>query len=201
MSKISSKKKKNLILGMMLILFAGPLVVSWWLYNYTDIGRDGGAYNHGVLLLPPRHLNDYLLMGDSEETEKRLYGKWNLIYLVDNGCDQVCEQRLYMMRQIRLAMNNNSHRLQRVLFDISGHGRTLTAEQNENYKGQLIFDISVKTAQQLLEIFKFDMDPVAAGRLYLVDPLGNLMMSYSTEADPAGIINDLKRLLKYSRIG
>ena len=39
-------------------------------------------------------------------------------------------------------------------------------------------------------------------RLYLIDPLGNLMMSYAA-ADRAesGIIKDLTRLLKYSRIG
>ena len=43
--------------------------------------------------------------------------------------------------------------------------------------------------------------PFAGERLYLIDPLGNLMMSYARTADPKGIIKDLSRLLKYSRTG
>lgn len=40
-----------------------------------------------------------------------------------------------------------------------------------------------------------------AGRIYVVDPLGNLMMSYARTAEPKGLLEDLKKLLKYSRIG
>ena len=54
-----------------------------------------------------------------------------------------------------------------------------------------------------LEMFRLsdDRDPLLERRLYLVDPLGNLMMSYPADAEPGGIIKDLKRLLRYSRIG
>ena len=38
-------------------------------------------------------------------------------------------------------------------------------------------------------------------RIYVVDPLGNLMMSYPAGADPNGIRKDLARLLRVSRIG
>jgi len=43
--------------------------------------------------------------------------------------------------------------------------------------------------------------PDAAGRSYLVDPLGNLMMSYPADAAPKGMLKDLKRLLRLSHIG
>ena len=40
-----------------------------------------------------------------------------------------------------------------------------------------------------------------AERIYIVDPLGNLMMYYPPGADPGGMHKDLKKLLKYSKIG
>ena len=42
---------------------------------------------------------------------------------------------------------------------------------------------------------------LAAGRLYLVDPLGNLMMSYERGAPVKGLLDDLKKLLNLSHIG
>jgi cytochrome oxidase Cu insertion factor (SCO1/SenC/PrrC family) len=36
---------------------------------------------------------------------------------------------------------------------------------------------------------------------YIIDPLGNLMMSYSRAAPPQGLLEDLRKLLKLSRIG
>jgi hypothetical protein len=41
----------------------------------------------------------------------------------------------------------------------------------------------------------------AAGRVYFIDPLGNLMMYYRPDADPGGMLKDLRKLLKYSKIG
>jgi hypothetical protein len=37
--------------------------------------------------------------------------------------------------------------------------------------------------------------------IYLIDPLGNLLMRYGSDANPKGMLEDLERLLKYSKIG
>ena len=37
--------------------------------------------------------------------------------------------------------------------------------------------------------------------IYLVDPLGNLVLRYPRDADPSRIRKDIERLLKVSRIG
>ena len=37
--------------------------------------------------------------------------------------------------------------------------------------------------------------------IYLVDPLGNLMLRFPRDPDPSRMIKDLQRLLRYSRIG
>jgi hypothetical protein len=40
-----------------------------------------------------------------------------------------------------------------------------------------------------------------APRVYLIDPLGNLMMSYMADAKSKGMLEDMKRLLRLSSIG
>jgi hypothetical protein len=42
---------------------------------------------------------------------------------------------------------------------------------------------------------------VALPRIYLIDPLGNLMMSYGADVKSKGMLEDLKRLLRLSSIG
>jgi hypothetical protein len=44
-------------------------------------------------------------------------------------------------------------------------------------------------------------DGIGEGRVYIVDPLGNLMMSYPSDAGPGDLYDDLRRLLRVSRIG
>jgi glutathione peroxidase-family protein len=56
--------------------------------------------------------------------------------------------------------------------------------------------------QAVVEVFSLDeQQPMAARRVYLVDPLGNLMMRYEPDDEPKGMIKDLERLLKYSGLG
>ena len=43
--------------------------------------------------------------------------------------------------------------------------------------------------------------PPEAGRIYLLDPLGHLMMSYPPAIDPNDIRKDLARLMRVSRVG
>ena len=40
-----------------------------------------------------------------------------------------------------------------------------------------------------------------AHTLFVVDPLGNLMMSYDARQNPQGLLEDLKKLLRLSHIG
>jgi hypothetical protein len=59
---------------------------------------------------------------------------------------------------------------------------------------------STPEAAPLLEQLR-NGDPSAADRIYLIDPLGNLMMSYAPDAPPKGMLQDLKRLLGLSSVG
>jgi hypothetical protein len=40
-----------------------------------------------------------------------------------------------------------------------------------------------------------------AGRIFIVDPLGNLLMSYAATAPDKALLTDMKKLLRLSHIG
>ena len=62
--------------------------------------------------------------------------------------------------------------------------------------------LSADQLRQLVGFFRIDDTPILdAGRVYIVDPLGNLMMYYRPDADAGGLLKDLRKLLKFSRIG
>jgi hypothetical protein len=103
------------------------------------------------------------------------------------------------MRQTRLALNDDLTRVQR-LFLITGNCCDIDYLTTE-HAGLLLARLDNPPGKTLLETFPDTHAAAQPGRLYLVDPLGNLMMSYSPEAPPKALLEDLKKLLKLSHIG
>ena len=199
------KSRKLAILVLLFAVFALPPLLSWYAFNYTDLGKQQGAAAHGALITPPRQLPDWSLADLTRRNgaEARLHGKWTLLYLLDGKCLETCQQNLYKMRQLRLATGKNTGRVQRAVLVVNRDRDALTAEQLRDFPGQLLLfpgNMDDGALRSLFELSAGDR-PFAQDRLYLVDPLGNLMMSYAGSTDPGGIIKDLTRLLKYSRIG
>ena len=188
----------------LLVLFASPFLVSWWMYYFTGLGRDGGAYSHGQLILPPRYLEDMILVEPGAGMkEHRLHGKWNLLYITEGGCDSGCGRRIIQMRRLWLATGRDSYRLQRVLLINNNSNPAAVYEQLKDHDGQLVFGNDGIPVVEMVDRQDDGLinEPLEADRFYVIDPHGNIMMSYPPGTDPSGIIKDLKRLLKYSRIG
>jgi hypothetical protein len=125
-----------------------------------------------------------------------LRGKWFLLMADGASCDEHCERKLYYLRQLRTMQGKEMERVERVwLVDDSTEPQ---ARLREPYAGTWLVRAPDASLLQSL--------PVKAGgnardHIYLVDPLGNLMMRYPRDADPSKIRKDMTRLLKYSRIG
>ena len=72
-----------------------------------------------------------------------------------------------------------------------------------NYPGQKVMRVETSAQGVLLNKISLGntVDPIKSGYIYISDPLGNLMMSYPADINPKGILKDLKKLLRASRIG
>jgi hypothetical protein len=66
------------------------------------------------------------------------------------------------------------------------------------HPGLLVLDATGSAAGSLLGVFP---DNEREQSLFIVDPLGNLMMRYDVRQNPKGLLQDLKKLLSLSHIG
>jgi hypothetical protein len=180
-------------------IFFVPVIAAFALY-YGQLWRPSGSSSKGELITPARPLIVAGLQaaGGGPAPADALSEKWTLLYIGDGACDADCRNALVYGRQSRLALNNEMTRVQRV-FLATGHccdTDYFTAE----HPGLIVLDASAPEAASLLAQFP----PERAHSLFIVDPLGNLMMRH--EADAASqtskdLLTDLKKLLKLSHIG
>ena len=118
----------------------------------------------------------------------KLRGKWVMVSFDRAACDAYCEKKLYYMRQVRRAQGKHMERVER-LWVVTDGGKP-RAELLPGIEGTRFGSFTA-------ESFPGD----AVDHIYLVDPLGNLMLRFPRDPDPSGMIKDLQRLLKYSRAG
>jgi cytochrome oxidase Cu insertion factor (SCO1/SenC/PrrC family) len=193
-------------LVLLALLFLMPVFVAWVMQMNAEHGwRPGGTTNKGALIQPPRPLTlPAGLVGATGEPLDRgfLDGKWTLIYIGDASCGEACREKLYYMRQVRLAQGENLRRVQRLFLVTGAPAGSGRQEVLRDYPDMAVARLSPEQAAAIAPVFSVEGIPMqGAGNIYLVDPLGNLMMYYRPDADPRGMIQDLQRLLKYSHIG
>jgi cytochrome oxidase Cu insertion factor (SCO1/SenC/PrrC family) len=167
----------RLKLGAVFLACAAPFVLGWaaWYFGWGT----GSAGNYGELIAP-RAL--------SGPPFQELRGKWLLVTFDTAACDAYCERKLYFIRQVRTAQGKEQARIERV-WVLTGTG-TPRAELLAAIEGTRISKAGPEA---------FPGNPV--DHIYVVDPLGNLMMRFPRDPDPSKMLKDLQRLLKYSRIG
>lgn len=191
MNKTSGRPR--LMLLALAVVFAAPFAGAWLIYHFTDIGQGSADNSYGELIQPPVKVQDQALKDPGGGGEPTLHGKWSLVYFMPSDCDRACAGRLAAMREVRAMLVRDAARLQLVAATATAGGESLPAG----------IPAAVHQGILLLEGFDRAAYPGAAadGSLFLIDPLGNLMMKYPPGSTSEGIVDDLKRLLRYSRIG
>ena len=176
-------------------LFVLPLALSFILY--FSGWRPPGQAAHGQLIDPPRPLAAVSLVPIGGAAPVRVFARrWTLAYVGDGSCAAQCRRALFVIRQSRLLLNQDMQRVARV-FLATGHCCDREFLMRE-HPGLQAFDATLPEAQALLASFPTD------GRetyVFIVDPLGNLVMRESAAADPKGLLDDLRKLLRLSHIG
>src|SRR5256714_12165751 len=103
-------------------LFLLPLGLAFFT-SYGSLGRPAGRVNHGALITPAGPLPPVRLpqrRGAAAAHGTPLRGQWSLVYVGNGACDGACRQALWVMRQTRLALNNDMTRLQRGVLASAG---------------------------------------------------------------------------------
>lgn len=200
---LAQLRRRNLrTLGLLAGLFLLPLVAAFLLY-YGSSWRPATRVNHGRLFRPAQALPSPSLpqvAGTPPPPGTRpappLRGTWSLVYVGDGACDAECRATLTVMRQARLALGTDMARVARVFLATRACcDRDYLARE---HPGLTVLDASGPAALPLLGAF-----PAAglAHTVFVVDPLGNLVLGYDAREDPHGLLADLKKLLRLSQIG
>ena len=191
-----SRRRGRRTLLLLAAIFLLPVAASFALY-YGKIWRPAASSSKGELITPARPLDVAGLRNPdgSAASAGALKDKWSLIYIGDGACDAACRSALVFGRQTRLALNNEMSRVQRVFLATGNCCATDYFSQEQ--PGLVALDASAPEAQALIAQFPDDR----RDSLYIVDPLGNLMMRHDAAGTSKALLTDLKKLLKLSHIG
>jgi hypothetical protein len=179
------------------VLFMGPLIVAWALY-FGGGWRPSGTTNHGIFVEPPVTLPEVRIADSGPDgSDGDLRGRWTMLYLDGGKCADRCREALDLSARVRLALGRRMARVQRA-YIAEGAGGTEVLPESQA-------DLMVASASQpgiadILAALPPDL-PRDGTEILLVDPLGNLMMRFPIADDPKGMLEDIKKLLKLSRIG
>jgi len=179
-----------------LAVCAAPLIASYLTYYVI---KPQARTNYGTILDPRQHpapAAGITALDGSPVQLDALKGKWIMLQAGSADCAPPCRAQLHAMRQLRLAQGKDQDRLERVW--LITDRAPLETQLMREYDGTHLLRADAAALQAWLPA---DAGTSAAEHLYLIDPLGNLMMRFPKDADPNRIKKDLARLLKASRIG
>jgi len=173
------------------VVAALPVAAAFLAFFFWSPGKGS---NYGDLI-EPLELPDAALVSPNGRRFSLLSfkGRWLLVQISGGRCADDCVKRLFLIRQVRLMQGKEMGRLERLWLlsdDVAPDAELLQA-----YEGMHVG----RTEAALLQLFPAARDPKE--HIYLIDPLGNLMLRFPRDADPKGMSSDLARLLKVSHGG
>jgi len=181
---------------MVFAVFVAP-VAGAFLYKPTSFN------NFGDLYVPVREVTNLEMVGKNGEVELDSFRRqWVFMVKADGECLKACEDNILKMRQIRFMQNNDMTRIRTIVIQ-SGLTDAVAADLAAKYSPMEVYTVDKPKFDDWTKVLKLDDAPIEAelDRLYVIDPAGNLMMSYPATAEPKSIQKDIKRLLKTSQIG
>jgi cytochrome oxidase Cu insertion factor (SCO1/SenC/PrrC family) len=186
------KPSSRASLVLVAVVCIAPFVASAVAYY---LWQPAGRTNYGELLAPVQIVSSPLTeVGGAPFDMAQLRGKWTYIMVDSGACDERCRSKLWKMRQVRRTQGKSMERIERVwLLD---DARTPDSELLKEHQGTWVVRAGGVALLKQLPSATDPHDPI-----YLMDPLGNLILRYPRDADPSRMKKDLERLLKVSRIG
>ncbi|MDA0150625.1 hypothetical protein [Vibrio sp. LaRot3] len=172
----------RIILIGLVVLFALPAIAAKVILSQH--WYQSGVTNKGELIEPTLYFSAY---GDENPYQSQ---SWQLAYVVPSQCDAQCEQQLHLLAQSHLALGKYQQRVTPVLL--------MSESSDQSALSQTQF-ANLAISPQLA-------DKVKGFEYVIVDPLGQLVMGYQLTsedlvAQSKGLLADLRKLLKLSRVG
>lgn len=171
---------------MLLALVIGPMFLATAMFYGRFWIPEGRSY-HGELIGGHAALSE---LGVPFVPDKG----WQLLVSAPQDCAEQCQQLIYLARQIHIGLGREASRANHAL----AVARPLSADLDERL---------LKEYPQLLryqlnpDAYAQELPDNAVPQLWIVDPLGNLVLRYPPDTQGKDILIDLRQLMKISNIG
>jgi hypothetical protein len=178
-----------------LAVCAAPVVASYLAYYVL---QPEGRSNYGTLILPTRSLPELPLttLGGEPVKSAALRGQWLLVVVAPSGCDEACEKRLYLQRQLREMMGRDRDRIDKVWFVVDdGQPRPALREATG---GAVPVQVLRVPRAALAAWLQPEPGRTLEDHVYIVDPMGEWMMRMPPDPAPGKVKRDIERLLRAS---
>ena len=198
---MNKNNRAFLLIGLLFLIFAGPLIVAYFLFSERSFVPP--TLNYGRLIQPILPLKELPLFAKDGQAfdQKQLQNYWLFVYVNPTECETFCEDNLYKMRQVRKATGKNQEQVGRAILTIKGKTTPILDKLlATEYQGTLHLTVDRQDLERFLQGQPSKDLALSRGTLYLVDPFGNVMMSYKADEDPENILADIRRLLKVSQV-
>ena len=177
-----------------------PMMIAYSVY-YTGIGVPKGTINKGQLIDPPQQIDDLPLQTlDGENWHAAEQAKrWRWIIPGHAQCNELCQKNLYLTRQVHIRLAEKSGRVERLYLLLDEYIDPATEEFiHTEHPHMPIVKASADAVKNLFAQTSLPPEAIATGHYFLMDQDGFIMMSYYHQHQGKVLLDDIKRMLKYS---
>ena len=195
----SARKRGRWMLWLVLLVCASPMIASYFTYYVIKPEKRN---NYGTLIDQRAHpvpaMATTTLDGRPQALEQ-FKGKWVMLMVGPGACPDSCRKQLFALRQLRLMQGKEADRIERVwLITDQEPLDTLIIRE---YDGTHMLRADGATVASWLPA---DTGTTPADHIYLIDPLGHLMMRFPKDPqlqEVRKVYKDINKLLKASAVG
>ncbi|MBS83423.1 MAG: hypothetical protein CMD65_04730 [Gammaproteobacteria bacterium] len=194
--------KNRTYLIIIILVFLIPFLAAYFILQ-SGVNKTMDTSNYGELIEPPINTNNYQITGSSNSLNiNKLDKKWTILYFNNNeSCDDICKNDIYLLKQIHIALNKDINRVQRAYLTGNNKGSRKSFQTMhfllENYPNLIRLEIINQNKNIITVLNKF----TNTKKIFLVDPLGNIVLMWPSQFNGKQLLKDLKKLLKHSRVG
>lgn len=181
-------------LYLLLAVTLAPVIASYFAFY---VWRPSARMNYGSLVEPLRPLPPLAAVTlDGKPFDfTRLNGRWTIVMADGGACDARCAAKLFFMRQQRTMTGKDRERIERLW--LVTDDRPVRDDVLRDYEGTHIVRAPHADVAEFLA--PTGVGTTLADHLWMIDPMGNLMLRWPADAEPGGVQRDIARLLTTSR--
>ena len=201
-SEISQPTKKPSRINGILIpaVIIVPMVLAYVMF-YTGWGVPLLTTNNGEFLSPPQQVttldllnNDSTLVKTYEEGSQK---RWRILLPITADCLAACSDNLYLTRQVHIRLAQKAYRVERILVLLDSFTEAQLAQLKQDHPTTLMVNSNQAAFTDWLSAAGISGEK-ALEQYYLIDQEGYAMMQYDNTHSGQDLLDDVKKLLKFT---